>query len=391
MVQLLRTNALAEGVSLACCAILALSGCAGSNESADGENTRSTSSGQTALATVNPSECLDDGCTIHLEKVVTLSDKASPGLFGDRVFVQRGPGGRFVTTSRAFDQVVVFDSSGRLLGTAGRRGAGPEEFELAMLTGAMAGDSVLVYDTRRQRLAIIDPSLKVQRQERLPFFPQLRLSDGSFVIAEQMRGPGRTGYPVHTLSPAGTILRSFGADTPQYHADRRLLHIRVVGPAPDGKIWLAPMGKYVVEKWDPLTGERLKRIVPQVPWFREGANTVGHPLVQRPTSMITQIREDSTGVLWVFAMDGDDGWTRRLAAEPEHETRLSEEELAGAYDWVIDAFDAKSGRHLANYRADAEFWIRPPNELLVTRHLETLPEVAFDVWALQLRRRQPGR
>lgn len=77
-------------------------------------------------------DCRVERCEISLEPLVTLSDSASPGLFGDRIFVERDGLGRWITSTIAFDRLAVFGPSGDFERVIGRDGEGPMEFRRAM-------------------------------------------------------------------------------------------------------------------------------------------------------------------------------------------------------------------------------------------------------------------
>jgi hypothetical protein len=256
-----------------------------------------------------------------------------------------------------------------------------------MLAGPLTADSITVHDNRLRKLSVIGPDLRISREYVYPFFPSIHFDDTLALVTQQVPTAAHIGYPVHVVNRAGTIIRSFGTDTPQFRADLRLLVDRIAGPAPGGFVWLAPPGKYVLEKWDPRTGRLIHRITPTASWFRESYAPAGHPLVERPNSLILQVREDSVGFVWVLIRDGDADWRQALSHEPSQhaeDSRMTPDRLDSAYDWVVEVLDAKSGRLAARYVFRSEVWTRPPNELFVTRAKTTGSAVSFDIWELKL-------
>ncbi|MGH7500929.1 MAG: hypothetical protein ACREL7_04150 [Longimicrobiales bacterium] len=110
-------------------------------------------------------------------KVVQLSDSAEPGLFGNQVFVQRNSRGRFLTSTIMFDRIAVFDTTGVLRRTIGRRGDGPGEFSRVMTPVPGPGDTLYAHDPVSRRLTVISPEFKVVREITIPYYPALVLPD----------------------------------------------------------------------------------------------------------------------------------------------------------------------------------------------------------------------
>jgi len=68
----------------------------------------------------------------------------------------RFPDGRIVVANAGSREVRVFSPDGTHLRSFGRRGAGPEEFEMPVLVGAV-GDTLLVVDAPQHRLTLVHP------------------------------------------------------------------------------------------------------------------------------------------------------------------------------------------------------------------------------------------
>lgn len=84
------------------------------------------------------------------------------------------------------DKVRVYDATGALLRTIGRRGAGPQEFRYLTAICATRGDTIVVHDTHNTRLGVIDPHMGTivrmisATNDWLP--PSACLADGTFVV-----------------------------------------------------------------------------------------------------------------------------------------------------------------------------------------------------------------
>lgn len=344
-----------------------------------------------SVATRSPSgtHCVDRGCSIDLIELATLSDDAQPGLFGETVFVQRDGKGRYYVSTLGFAQIAVFSAAGELIGTIGRRGSGPGEFQLVMAPVPGPGDSMYAYDTRQLKLAVIDQSLNIAREVQFQHYPDLSLPSGHFISARQIRTREQIGYPIHLLSPDGQILRSFGTDTAQYRGDLRLRFSRVVGPGRAGTIWSVPPGRYELEEWDPLEGERpIRRVSVESEWFEASDTPVLDPRVERPRPVVRQLWEDSAGLVWVLTTVADASWKQQFERAPSGETRITPDQSNSLYDWRIDVVHPGSGAVLATRRFDEQIWSRPPNTVLVSRGESHDDRVAFKIWRAQLRTKE---
>jgi hypothetical protein len=316
-------------------------------------------------------------CTIELEHVATLSDSFEPGAISvsRSLWVLRDKQGRFFMPGLPLTRVLVFDSTGRFHSTIGRRGEGPGEFErvVGILTGT-EGDSVYIADFLLRRLTVLAPDLNVARVQSMPRMPTLMRDDGSFILAEQIRTAERSGYPVHTLDAGGSIVQSFGIDTPQYRPDLTRLLNRVVAPARGGRVWTAAPGRYVLERWDPDSGRREARLIVPSSWFRESDRP--EPDTERPSPIIVGIWEDADSLVWVLHRDADSGWQ----PEPLGHVPLDFDLYGKLHDWVIEVIDPVSARVLASRRFPEYLGYRAPSALLVSIREVEFSGTVLDIW-----------
>jgi hypothetical protein len=87
-----------------------------------------------------------------------------------------GPDGRIVVPQRQDGQLLFFDANGRKLGTFGRKGAGPGEFNFLDGTMGWRGDTLWVYDFNNgRRLTFVSKGLRLVRSQSVaaaaPFDP----------------------------------------------------------------------------------------------------------------------------------------------------------------------------------------------------------------------------
>lgn len=66
--------------------------------------------------------------------------------------------------------IVVFDSTGKRLGTIGRKGAGPGEFGTPNIYVGWKGDTLWVNDGGQQRISYFGPNLRLVRTSAYPVF-----------------------------------------------------------------------------------------------------------------------------------------------------------------------------------------------------------------------------
>ncbi len=333
--------------------------------SADSSLTSESAGFLTASEVPSRVSCLETGCTIVLERVASLSDSASPGMFGNRIFVDRDAAGNFLSTSLSFDHFLTFDSSGRLLRIMGGRGEGPNEYQRGYVPIRGPFDSLFIADMANARLSILSPEGQYTRSVPFQYVPDLILADGTFVVAASLAGPSAAGYPVHHVAKNGTLLRSFGVDTPEYRADMRRLFTRVVGPGGGGTVWMTPPGQYRLEEWDVASGQLL-RAVPRVgsDWFVESPRPGGSPTSVRPDPVISQVWEGSEGLVWVFATVPDPKW-QPLFSGRSPDRGLTHSERSSVYDWRLEVVDPQTGAVVASHQFDEEVWIRYPYQYFI--------------------------
>jgi hypothetical protein len=156
-----------------------------------------------------------------------IVDLASPALTipqdgcelngANGVVIQQGGG---IVVANGGDRVLCFfDAEGRIVKKAGRRGAGPGEFESMGHLSLYRGDSIAVSDAMQRRISIIGPRGEVGRQ---------------FLV----RSPDTLGSHNTTLAlPSGDFLLAFAEiRTMAPRKEAVVIHQQFFGAAPDGTI-----------------------------------------------------------------------------------------------------------------------------------------------------------
>lgn len=205
---------------------------------------------------------------------------------------------------------------------------------------------------------------------------------GSSWLARQLGDPRVAGYPVHTADSTGTILQSFGTDTPQHRPDLRLITTRMIGPAPDGLIWTAAPGRYVLEKWDPVTGTKHARIEVDSDWFEASVHLWKSG--ERPHDVITALWEDEDNRVWVVFRTADEQWVPPAPSGDRDHRPSDPADADRDYDTVIEVIDVTSGQVIASQRFDKRLDVHPQDRILASVNVDDPTLVAYDLWTASI-------
>jgi hypothetical protein len=119
--------------------------------------------------------------------------------------------GRIVVANAGSGELRFYDSSGRRLASAGRRGSGPGEYQGITSVERLEGDSLLVYDRRARRLSWHDRNGRfvksVQVDAGIEGFPEYvgRLSGGALLMTR--RRDARVSPPQGLVRDSVALLR----------------------------------------------------------------------------------------------------------------------------------------------------------------------------------------
>lgn len=236
-------------------------------------------------------------------------------------------------------EIRIFDQNGKHVGSLGKRGAGPGEFQMIWALQATEAEMIYAFDPLLQRLTIFSSDGTILRTSPFPIKMTsngaLLLSTGLVVVNSLQFTPDGFGHPLHVVSLEGKILSSFGATEGRTVLAPDLTEIetlRSICEAEEpGLIWSLPMKEYLIEKWDAKAGKRIVSHRLSREWQLGGGDLLaiscdddGHILVIGRTS--DSIRAPSTST------DNNQAQQR--------------------YDTVVDVIDKESGRLVATLRHD---------------------------------------
>ncbi len=345
----------------------------------------SASAASRGTATPEPAQTAVTAPTagVELRFVVKLVDPGGRTMLTDPVVVVRDNPGRFLLLSPSKDSVLVFDAAGKHEATLGKRGQSAGEFQRAARLLVGNDGSILVYDSVLRRVTRFDRNLKLQELLQVAYGPELQLPTGDFIVAEQISSRELIGFPVHRVGADGTVRKSFGIDTPQYRPDLKLVVNRLVARATKGGVWTVAPGRYVIERWDPIEGQRLAQIIVKSTWFRETTQFRTNELTP-PNAIIEGIWEQD-GLLWTLLRDADSKW--RPPAAPNTERPHDPAEYDRTYDWVLEAVSPENGQVLASRRFDGLHSVYRPSTLIAT----SADRAAINLWNVRLDRKEGSK
>ncbi len=132
-----------------------------------------------------------------------------------------------------------------------------------------------------------------------------------------------------------THIVEFGPDgrlARQYRPDLSHILTRKVALGQDGTVWAMAPARYLLERWDPSTGEQPQSTRIRSDWFRESIEPYTDETA-RPPPLVEGLWEDEDGLVWTIVQDADVDWEPPPRAN-EHR-RLERQEWERLHDWVV--------------------------------------------------------
>ncbi|TVP60117.1 MAG: hypothetical protein EA351_00980 [Gemmatimonadales bacterium] len=306
-------------------------------------------------------EDCEEPCGIEVTEIAMLGgDDAGVGFVGRPRSLARLSDGRFLLADfHEGDRIKIYGPDGTYQRSVGRRGEGPGEYGSVASITRLAGDTIEVYDDAsfNDRITILTSDFQVVETRRtgLPTGPRTMttLSDGSRVMNRIIHSPAIIGLPLHTVSPEGELVRSFGADPPIEDLRNGQLHFRWLATASDSTVWAAHRVRYTIEEWS-VEGNMMRELTRQVPWFppveRGGFIDAESP----PNPELGPIHSDRAGLLWVVVQVPSANWEEALEMQPDPygRQRLVPGNPRLYQDALIEVIDPGTGRIVARTRTD---------------------------------------
>jgi hypothetical protein len=204
-----------------------------------------------------------------------------------------------------------------------------------------------------------------------PPFDAIVQPDGSSVSQITSSSESAAGYPLHAIGPQGQVLKSFGADLPNFRRDRPGRMFRTLAALEDGWLWSARFSPYEIELWHPDLGHRTT-LIRDPTWFE--------PDIERSTGdKVHDIRLDtnSNDRLWVVISLKVEDWN------PPDDRLPSASDMDAILDTVVEVIDTTTGDLVASARTDMAF-TRWAGEYLF--HPRDLPngDIVMEIWEVSL-------
>lgn len=340
---------------------------------------------------VSPSRVLDkpacETCAIHIgARSVFVPDIGTTANSSGRIIGTAGRG-RWVIGSGNGGPPDIYDALGRHIGTVGRRGGGPGEFQSAIAFAVGPGDSLAIVDPVNGRVHILDPMLRPVRAWSLP---QNTVTGGMIWLAGKSQlalsglrtTPAEIGFTVHLYSTAGAHLSSLADERRTIsRTTSRLESARLLGLAGSNRLWTVSVaGQYRIQVWEMDGGRPLADFVREAPWF-ERAEAMFR-------ARVLSALLDADGVLWTLSAALSDEWERgvrpRLIEGTEQSFEILDRELI--FDSVIEAIDLATGTLLAQVRTPRLYTSLLPGRLLAIESDDPSIGPGFDLHPVQLKR-----
>jgi len=347
----------------------------------------SQSSPQVATATEIAAPAACSKCDLRLERVVALRDDVNLNrpIVGTSTSVVRDAAGRiFLIHNDDPSRIQIFEANGDYIRSLGSQGQGPGQFTAAAWLILDARGNLYVFDSVIQRMTVFSPAFDVLETrsfpQRLRILGALLLNEG-FVVAGLSYREDSVGYPLHLLTRDLQITRSFGATDQTARPDMRVLQLRSIAKGTGGRIWSAPLNKYVIEEWEPADGTLHRAFVRDVNWFTPWYVGESISFETPPQPVLRSIWQDGGGLLWVLATVGAEDWRDALYVGDDQELVVLDRERLN--DTFIEVIEPSTGRLLFSKKVPQEL-VAFTNDGLMVGNTEDETGPVVDLWRATL-------
>lgn len=251
---------------------------------------------------------------------------------------------------------LIVDSSGRVIDTLARLGAGPGEVQQMSRVVRGRGDTVYVVDAGR--VAVYSPDLRFLRT--FPSTLHSAWSAAALPSGEIALATSTYGTPeIVTAYEPGAGTRSWGVTiTPDLSS--HLSEIRSLAVAPDGTLWtIRVTGSLAFEHFG-RDGRRLGGITATPEWYPPYDRMQSPSRTAPPTPSVAGFWVDSAGRAWVVGLAADPKWAEAAGKDQPGEggtTYFVPDHPENVRDGIIDVIDLTSGRSMMSVRNDVPFGI----------------------------------
>lgn len=288
---------------------------------------------------------------ITLEPVMTMGVEEGDGAMATwpRVSARHPRGYRILVPqpSGVPTLPVVYDDSGRFIGTLGTLGDGRADFVDPLFARLGPGDSIWVFDGTR-RAQVFSPEREHVRTVPLPVAPwdAVVLRGGRIALTPALFGQP---LPFWVLDADGMVIRRVGTDDSQVPTPRRII------AGSDGTVWLLAMThQFHLQQWD-LYGNQLKEITAAPSWFQAYDEMQGPDAAsgRAPQAAVQDGWVDTDGRIWIVGKVADPNWREGLGESVGGSASITDGDKV--YDTVVEVRDGESGEVIAESRFDGAY------------------------------------
>jgi len=329
---------------------------------------------------VIPDEVSCSRCAIEVADELEIGTEDGPGsLLGRPTYIAVDGLNRIWVSMLDYGFPYVYSPDGHFLEQVGRPGDGPGEFRMASVAAALPGDSVLLQAF--PSYLVIGPELAVDRAIRgsnsMASLSGLRIvSWPEHVLASKITyAAGEMTSEVLPVDFSGEMVSE---SEPLVTVTGRGASIqRRAEPMPPAGIWVSEVTRYRLRFYG-AGGVALDSLERRPDWFAPASEAIGFGGPnQAPTTMVSAVRSDSLGRLWVFVdrprPDWGAAWHGFAMPQGRGEVRVSS--LPPSYElWrtTVEVIDPQRHRVIARKELDGHaFAVVGPDRFATFRELKS--------------------
>lgn len=325
-------------------------------------------------------------CPVHLKHHTRLHSSERPGDPGigyPNGIAQDIAGRTYLASAQDAQYIQVYDSSGQFGGTIGRAGPGPGEFRNARSVHAR-GDTLYVLDSRSAKLVAYQSDGSLVREQRVPIgMEDFFVRPNGTLTVRGLVAASSTMHAIHLLDNDGRIVLSFAGSDEPFDERRAQLFRWPIARGARGSAWTAERMRYRLTQWDE-SGRLLRDLTRKADWFAP------HDAVPRfrpgikPGPLVTKLREDSEGLIWVLIAVPDDEWD-----DPSHyASRQGVPEFQGDvgryFDTILEVIDPVRAEVIAHGRFDEHMVAFLDDDRLVSYGFDLNDQPVIDIWRVEV-------
>lgn len=288
---------------------------------------------------------------ITIEPIVTMGDEVGDGAMATwpRVSARHPLGYRILVPqpSGVPTLPVVYDDSGKFIGTLGSLGDGRADFVDPLFARLGPGDSIWVFDGSR-RAQVFSPEREHVRTVPLPVAPwdAVVLRGGRIALTPALFGQP---LPFLVLDVDGLIIRRVGVNDSTSPTPRRII------AGPDGTVWLLSMThKFNLQQWD-LYGNKLREFDTAPQWFEPYSEMQGPDATSNraPQAAVQDGWVDTDGRIWIVGKVADPNWRDGLGTPVDGSAPITDADKV--YDTIVEVHDGETGEVITQSRFDGAY------------------------------------